>query len=134
MKILLLVYCAITWHVNAQTNDPLSNQIVWFANKAINVDKPGDQFQFNCKFITEGNKPIKWIQTGAIGTTEFIVTSIAGEWKDVSKDGKISFRVTQNELIGSVDIVRLKGKTILTMDLGEGSRYKFEISDYQKSN
>jgi hypothetical protein len=129
-----LILWVFSLQLSAQTSDPLSNQITWFANKAINLDKPGDQFQFSCKFITEGNKPIKWIQTGPVGTTEFIITSTAGVWKDISKDGKISFQVSQDELNGSVDIVRLKGKIIFTMDMGVGSRYKFEISNYQKTN
>jgi hypothetical protein len=131
MKILLLIFCLIALRVNAQITDPRYSQITWSVSKVINLDKLEDQFQFNCKFITEGDQPIKWVQTGAAGTTEFTVTSIEGEWGDVSLPGTVTFHVSLDGTVGSIIIIKESGKTYLTMDIGEGARYKFEISNYQ---
>lgn len=134
----ILISCLFTVLVSTQSFtqsiDVITNQINWHATRATNLDNPGDQFKFICDFVTHGNNSIKWIQKGAAGTTDFVVNSIEGEWKDTSKDGQIVFRVSQDETSGSITIKRKTGKTIISMDLGEGSRYKFEIGDYQKIN
>lgn len=132
MKFYLIIILFISIRLNAQTVDIINTSVSWTTSNATNLDKPNDQFSFNCQFVTNGLKPIKWIQGEGAETTEFSILTTEGQWKDISKDGQIIFHVSQDETRGTITIKQKAGKAILIMDLGEGSRYKFEIGNYKR--
>jgi hypothetical protein len=131
MKSLAVLFFIVSFQVQAQSDD-FSGTIYWKINKATSLDNSADKFSFNCQFITIGKKIVKWVQSGPAGTTEFVVSSVAGNWENISKPGKIKFQITWEDSKGTIEIERIGAVTLLTMDIGEGGRYKFEVYEFKK--
>lgn len=116
---IVLIIVSSLWH-------PLFGQHVnkdlleWSAS-GFKDNSTGGDFANGCKFITEGNKKITWVQDSGKSRVDWNVYSTTGVWADVSKDGKVTHRFRDGQLSGEITMQRVGGVYKIDVNITGGT-------------
>jgi hypothetical protein len=138
MKVLAICifFSACAWGVNAQ--NIRNDKLVWKVTSSVNL-KNGDEFSYQCEIKTNATNTVTWIQKQGQKTTEFIVRAIEGEWTDISNNGSVVYKITQDGKGGTLNFARSGGgSATITIDFSEssenGARQKLLVEQVQREN
>jgi hypothetical protein len=112
--ILTILFCALTYAAFSQ--DAASAKLAWNAVQATS-QKDNSPFAYNCSFITASGTSLSWIQGGGKKTKSFSISSVSGQWSDITTDGQIIYNVSTNQITGSFEFSRVSGQLSVHMKL-----------------
>ncbi len=88
-----------------------------------------------CLFKTNANQSVEWIQKKGEMKGLFTVTSVEGNWSNVSTAGSIIYRLQRNGNSCKMTIEKNASGTFITMDFSKSgeftSLYRFKIISVQ---
>jgi fibronectin type 3 domain-containing protein len=104
--------------VKAQTADIKQDTITWSATADTNLNT-SETFSRNATFVTYGQSKVELVN--GVKARVFTVTSIDGDWADLSQPGKLIYQITFRDLAGLITIVRDESGLTLTLDMSQSS-------------
>ncbi len=124
---LLTSYSITTWSQNIVTDT-----LVWNSTSAVN-QQDTSTLNYTCSFATTALTNVDWIQAGGKHVSHFSVNSTDGQWTDVSKDGQLTYDVSNGAVTGVITFSRSGGVLSVHLKLFVNGKldqdYVFNISD-----
>jgi hypothetical protein len=134
MKLMLLTLMALGMVCPAHSQTVQTSIIQW------NVDGFADNLHrskgnLESKFITRGDKSIRWVQKNESFAYDFQISSIEGSWVDLKKNGALIYHVIFDKKPGTIKISRSGSTFVLNMNFsglraGDFS-HDFSISSFR---
>jgi hypothetical protein len=105
-------------------------QITWHLDSLTDLNTTSTS-AYSGTFKTDGHQNIQWIQNNGAYITEFVVSSIEGNWENILENGNILFHVSYEELIGTLLFERTTDGSFITLSLqlpsGEKLHHKYHV-------
>lgn len=135
---LFIVFVAAIFNINlSQAQDIRASKLTW---KVIRLDDTAskESMDYTAEFITyTDQRKITWNQQNGAHVSDFKITGMEGDWKDIGVEGKVEFTVEYYGKNGKLWIGREGDKLEVRLFFMEDSTnrmpYVFHVSSVTKS-
>ena len=102
------IFFFFQYALSSQAQNPTSTTLTWKSVSAVNqIDN--SSFSYACSFVTYGNKKLDWVQRNGDKVSHFNVSSVDGQWVDLSRNGQLIYHVSDGDLTGTLTFSKNSG-------------------------
>ncbi len=104
--------------------------LLWQAEEVTDLQTATNK-QMSCQFRTQSNSSVEWIQKDGALKSLFTISSVDGQWADVSTLGTITYALERNGKTAKMILEKTASGTFITMDFSKPgefvSKLRFKI-------
>jgi hypothetical protein len=117
--------------------DIAASTLLWEADQVTDLQTQAT-LPYACKFKTQNNQPIEWIQKKGARTSSYVITGTVGTWTDISAPGMFTYLVSKGGNMGKMTMEKSLAGIFITVDLSKVGGYtfkqRFRIKSVQPAN
>lgn len=116
-----------------------ATNLLWTVTSA-KAQSDSTSFNYACTFITytSANTTLDWSQSNGESVTHFTVTSVDGQWADITTDGQVGYHVQNGKVNGTITFQKSGGVYTIHLQLLVGTKpdqdYVFSVTTVNPIN
>lgn len=127
--LLLLISSTVAWSQN-----PLSDPLRWSLGQGTDL-RTSQTFSYSGT-LTTSSQAVQWAQTST--SSSFSVSSVTGNWTDISQNGQLVFGITEDGASGLLTVERNSNGLFVTMEFPKddplGSKVRWVVTGVISNN
>lgn len=132
----LLIFLVGAANQHADAQNIKTDKLEW-STSGFKDNSSGDEFSLESSFVTDGFKKITWIQDSGKSKVEWSIVSTEGSWTNLSQEGSVKLRFSDNQVNGVLSIRRTDGVFHIDLEVSGGTdniKLTYHVSGVKKSD